>query len=81
MAILITDGVGEGKLGMVTIFCHSDQVKVKPSIMLPTLVQQDSHEPAMVVMKIITDSPNFPWGSFGLSFLDKSTLPEGVPTI
>ena len=22
MAILITDGVGEGKLGMVTIFCH-----------------------------------------------------------
>ena len=30
MAILITNGVGKGSLGMVTIFCHSDQVKVEP---------------------------------------------------
>ena len=27
MAILVTDGVDEGSLEMVTIFCHSDQAK------------------------------------------------------
>ena len=37
MAILFTDGVGEVKLGMVTIFCCSNQAKVEPSVMLPTL--------------------------------------------
>ena len=36
MGTLITDGIGEGKLGMVTVFCHSDQVKVKPLVMLST---------------------------------------------
>ena len=81
MAILITHGVCEEKLGMVTIFCCSNQAKVEPSVMLPTLLQQDSHEPAMVVMKIFTNSPYFPWGFFGLSFLDIATLPEGAPTI
>ena len=80
MAILITDGVGEGKLGMVTIFCCSDHAKVEPSVMIPTLIQQDSHELAMVVMKIF-NSPYFPRGSFGLSFLDIGTLSEGTPTI
>ena len=30
VAILIKDGVGKGKLGMVTIICHSDQAMVVP---------------------------------------------------
>ena len=30
-AILITDGVEEGKLGMMTTFCHSDQAKMEAS--------------------------------------------------
>ena len=81
MTILITDGVGKGKLGMVTIFCHSDQAKLEPLVMFPTLVQWDSHELAMVMMKIFTNSPYIPQGSFGLSFLDVATLLEGASTI
>ena len=81
MVILITDGVGKGKPGMVTSFCHSDQMKVQPSVMLPTLIQWDSHEPAMVVMKIFTNSPYFPWESFSFSFLNIATLPEVAQTI
>ena len=50
VAILITNEVGKGSLGMVTIFCHSDQAKVDPSVTLLTLVQWDLPELAMVVM-------------------------------
>ena len=39
MVILVTDRVDEGSLGMVTIFCCSDKVKVEPSDVLLTLVQ------------------------------------------
>ena len=81
MAIFITNGVNEWSLGMETICCHSDQAKVEPLVMLPTLVQWDSHQLAMVVMKIFTNSPYFPWGSFGLLFLDIATLSEGASTI
>ena len=81
VAILIIDGVGKGSLRMVTIFSCSDQVKVEPLVMLTTLVQWDSHQPALVVRKIFTNSPYFPWGSFGLPYMDVGTLPEGVSTI
>ena len=64
MVILITNWVGKGSLGMVTVFCHSDQAKVEPLVMLPTLVQWNSHQPVMVVMKIFTSLPYFPWRSF-----------------
>ena len=30
LAILVTDGVGEEKLGMITAFCRPDQAKVEP---------------------------------------------------
>ena len=80
MAILITDGVSKGGLGMVTIFCHFDQVNVEPSVMLLTLIHWVSPEPAMVVMKIFTNSPYFPWGSFSLPFLDMATLTAGAST-
>ena len=41
LAILVIGGVGEGKLGMITAFCRSDQVKVEPSDALLNLDQQD----------------------------------------
>ena len=80
MAILITNGVGEGSLGMMTVFGHSDQVKVEPSVILPTLVQQDTPELAIVVTKIFINLPCFPQRSFGLPFLDVATLSEGAST-
>ena len=65
MAILITDGVGDGKLGMLTVFCCCNQAEVEPSVVLLTLVQQNSHELAVVVMKIFTNLPSSaPWGSW-----------------
>ena len=81
MATLITDGVGKEKLRMVTIFICSEQAKVEPSVALLTLVQQYSHELAMVVMKIFNNSPYFLQGSFSLPFLDMCTLSEGASTI
>ena len=48
MNILITDGVGKRKLRMVTVFCHSDQARVEPSVVLLTLIQWDSHDLAII---------------------------------
>ena len=31
MAVLVTDWVGEGNLGMVTAFCHHNQAKIEAS--------------------------------------------------
>ena len=45
---------------MVTIFCCSDQVKVEPLATLSALLQQDSPELGIVVMKIFTNLPYFP---------------------
>ena len=58
LAILVMDGVGKGKLGMITTFCRSDQVKVEPSDALLTLVQWDSPKPGVVVVKVFTNSPH-----------------------
>ena len=80
MAILITNGVGKGSLGILTILCCSDQAKVEPSVTLLTLVHQESPELAVVVMKMFTNLPYFPWGSFGLPFLDIATLTMGTST-
>ena len=78
MAVLITDGVGKGSLGLVTAFYHSNQAKVEPLVMLMTLTHCDSHELALVVMRIFTNLSYFQWGSFGLLFLDVATLWEGA---
>ena len=64
LVILVMDGVGEGRLGMVTTFCHSDQVKVEPSDVLSTLVQWDYPKPGIIVVKIFTNSPFLPRGPF-----------------
>ena len=62
LAILVTDGIGQGKLGMITTFCRTDQVKVEPSDVLSALVWQDSSKPCVLVVKVFTNSPYFPWG-------------------
>ena len=62
LVILVTDGVGVGKLGMITAFCQTDQVKVEPSNKLSTLVQQNSPEQGVVVQKVFTNLPHLPQG-------------------
>ena len=57
MAILITDGVGEGILGMVTTFCCNDQVKMEASDALSALCQCDSLKPSVVVVGRYTNTP------------------------
>ena len=78
MAVLITNGVEEGSLGMVTTFCHHDHAKVESLAMLSTLCQQDSPKPSVVVVKI--NSPYLPWGSSSFLDLDITTLSLGALT-
>ena len=55
MVILVTDGVGEGNLGMVTTFCLNDQAKVEASKALSALCQCDLLEPSVVVVRRYTN--------------------------
>ena len=80
MAVLAINGVEEGSLGMVTTFCHHDYVKVEPPEVLSTLVQQDSPKPSVVVVKIFTNSPYLPQGSFSFPYLDVTSLSVGATT-
>ena len=41
MAILITNGVGKGDVGMVTTFCNHNQVKMEAPEVLATLHQHN----------------------------------------
>ena len=41
---MVTDGVEEGSLGMVTTFSHHDQAKVEPSEAISTLLQQGGED-------------------------------------
>ena len=50
------------------------QAKVDPSEALYTLLQQDSPKLSVVVVKIFTNSPYLPQGSFGFPYLDMTTL-------
>ena len=49
--ILITNGMGERDLGMVTVFCHPNQAKMETCDALSALCQCDSSEPNMVVVR------------------------------
>ena len=80
MAILMTNRVKEGNLGMVTTFCHHDQAKVEPSEVLSTLHQQDSPELSVMVVRIFANSPYLPWGSFSSLYLDVTTQSSGALT-
>ena len=76
--MVITDGIGEENLGMVTIFCHHDQNKMEASNTLAALCQCDSPEPSVVVVKRCTNTPYIPQGTFCLLYLDVSTLSWGA---
>ena len=78
LAILVTDGIGKGRLGMINTFCRTDQAKVKPLDVLSALVQQDSPEPGIVMMKVFANSAYFLQGSFSSPYLDVTTLPWGL---
>ena len=80
MAVLVTDRAEEESLDMVTTFCHYDQTKVEPSVALSILLQCDSPEPSIVVVKIFTNSPYLPWGPFSFPYLDITTLSVGTLT-
>ena len=62
MVTLVTDRISEGNLGLTIIYCQSDQRKLEPSDMLSTLVQWDSPDPGIVVVKIFTNMPFSPRG-------------------
>ena len=42
LAILVTDEVGEEKLGMITAFCRTEQAKVEPSDLCAVGITQAS---------------------------------------
>ena len=72
MVVLVTDGVGEGNLGLVKTFCCHDEAKMEPSDVLSALCWWDSSEPTMVVLKRYTNTPYIPQGTSWLLFLDVS---------
>ena len=78
LVVLVTDELEEENLGMVTTFCHHDQAKVEPSEVLSTLLQQDCPRLSVVVVKIFTNSPYIPHGSFSFPYLDVTTLAVGM---
>ena len=78
MAILVTDGVGEGNLGMVTTFCCHNQAKVEASEALSVLCQHDSLEPSVVAVRRFNNSPYLTWGSFDFLYLDVTTFSVGT---
>ena len=80
LAILVMDGVGERRLGMITIFHRSDQAKVDTSDPLSTLVQQDSPKPDVIVVKVFTNSTHLLQRPFGFHYLDVTTLSVGALT-
>ena len=65
---------------MVTTFCCHDQAKAEPTEVFSALVQQESPKPSVVVVKIFTNSPYLPWGSFSFPYLDVTTLSVGTLT-
>ena len=70
----VMDGISKGKLGMITTFYRSDQAKVEPSDTHSTLVQWDSSKPGVVGVKVFTNLPHLPKGSYGSPYLDITTL-------
>ena len=78
MAILITDGVGKGDLGMVTTFCSHNQVKMESLEVLATLHQCNSPEPSVFIVWRYTNTPFIPWGISRLLYLNGSDLPGGT---
>ena len=81
MVILITDGVGEENLGMMTVFCCHGQNKMEASDAPSALHQCDPPEPCVVVVRRYANTPYNPWGTSWLLYLDVSTLSGGASSI
>ena len=79
MDVLITYGVGEGYLGMVTTFCHHDQVKMEATDALGALCQCDLQKPSVVVVRQYTNTPCIPQDTSRLLYLGISTLSGVLP--
>ena len=77
-AILITDGVGERDLGMVTVFCHPNQATIEAYDALSTLHQQDSSVPSMVVVRKYSNTPYIPKGMAHSLYLEVDSLSGGA---
>ena len=78
MVSLVTNGVEEGNLGMVTTFCCHNQAKMEATNPLSALHQCDSLKPSMVVVSMYTNTLYIPWGTFHFLYLDVSTLYGGA---
>ena len=78
MVILITNWVGEGDLGMVTVFCHPKQARLEACDALSALHQHDSCESSVVVVRWYTNTPYIPRGTSHSLYLDMSILSGGI---
>ena len=74
MAILITNGVGERDLGLVTVFCHPNQAKMEVPDALSALHQFNSSEPSVVVVRRYSNTLYIPWGMIHSLYLDVGTF-------
>ena len=81
MGILITDGVGEGHLGMVTTFCYHNQIKMEASDGLFALHQCDLPKPSVVLVKRYTNTPYIPQGTSTFLYADVGTLSRGTSSM
>ena len=80
MAVLITNEVEEGSLGMVTTFCYYDQAKVESLEMLSILQHRNFSKLSVVVVKIFSNSPYLHWGSSNFFYLHATILSLGTWT-
>ena len=78
MAILITDGVGKGDLGMGMTFCSHTLVKIEASEALAALQLWDAPKPRVFVVRRYTNTRLIPQGTSRLLYLDVSDLPQGT---
>ena len=76
--VLITNGVGEGKFGMMTVFCRSSQTKIEACNALSALHQSDSLEMKVAVVRRYSNTPYIPRGMSHSLFLDVGTLQGGI---
>ena len=78
LAICITNGVGEGELGMVTVFCHPHQAKIEACDALSVLYQCNSLESSVVVVRIYSNTAYIPRGTSCSLYLDMGSLSGGT---
>ena len=57
MVIFITDGVGEGDVGMGMVFYHPEQARIEACDSLSALHQHDLCEPSVVVVVRHSNTP------------------------